>query len=49
MGKMIYTVTFSPALDYVIHTDKLKDGAINRFSEANIFCGRKRNKCFIGA
>ena len=38
---MIYTVTFSPALDYVIHTDKLKDGAINRFSEANIFCGGK--------
>lgn len=38
---MNYTVTFSPALDYVIHTDKLKDGAINRFSEANIFCGGK--------
>ncbi len=38
---MIYTVTFSPALDYVIHTDKLIDGAINRFSDANIFCGGK--------
>ena len=38
---MIYTVTFNPALDYVIHIDQLKQGEINRFSDANIFCGGK--------
>lgn len=38
---MIYTVTFNPALDYVIHTDRLKEGEINHFSDANIFCGGK--------
>ena len=28
---MIYTVTFSPAVDYVVFLDKLKAGETNRF------------------
>ena len=29
---MIYTVTFNPAIDYVVHTDELKAGGVNRLS-----------------
>ena len=27
---MIYTVTFNPAIDYVVHFDHLRPGEINR-------------------
>ena len=27
---MIYTVTFSPAIDYVVYMDELNQGATNR-------------------
>ena len=33
---MIYTVTFNPAIDYVVHLDRLKPGEINR-NEAEEF------------
>lgn len=36
---MIYTVTFNPALDYVVHMDSLKLGEVNR---------TKREVCFYG-
>ena len=27
---MIYTVTFNPAVDYVLYTDEMKVGCVNR-------------------
>ncbi len=33
---MIYTVTFNPAIDYVVHFDQLRPGEINR-NEAEEF------------
>lgn len=38
---MIYTVTFNPAIDYVIHTAPIKTGAVNRTSSEQIFFGGK--------
>ncbi len=38
---MIYTVTFNPAIDYVVHTDKIRLGSINRTRSENIYCGGK--------
>lgn len=38
---MIYTVTFNPAVDYVIHTQSLKLGQVNRSSSEEIFFGGK--------
>jgi 1-phosphofructokinase len=38
---MIYTVTFNPAIDYVIHTDGLKTGGVNRSSREEIYIGGK--------
>ncbi|MBQ8649567.1 MAG: 1-phosphofructokinase [Clostridia bacterium] len=38
---MIYTVTFNPALDYVIYTDNLAIGKTNRSLKENIFFGGK--------
>ena len=38
---MIYTVTFNPALDYVVFLDKLKLGDINRATRESIFYGGK--------
>lgn len=38
---MIYTVTFNPAIDYVIRADKIKMGGINRTSSEDIFFGGK--------
>lgn len=38
---MIYTVTFNPAIDYVVHTDELKLGCVNRSDREEIFCGGK--------
>ena len=45
---MIYTVTFNPALDYVISVDSFKIGLVNRVSEEHIFYGGKGiNVAFI--
>ncbi len=38
---MIYTVTFNPAVDYVVHADKLKKGSVNRASSEEIYFGGK--------
>lgn len=38
---MIYTVTFNPALDYVVETEELTPGMVNRTNKENIFYGGK--------
>lgn len=38
---MIYTVTFNPAIDYVVHTSELTAGRINRSSYEEIYVGGK--------
>lgn len=38
---MIYTITFNPAIDYVIHTDNIKVGSINRSTNERIYFGGK--------
>ena len=38
---MIYTVTFSPTLDYVVGIDKFRTGMINRTSSEKIYPGGK--------
>lgn len=38
---MIYTVTFNPAIDYVVHTNKMTLGAVNRSVSEEIFIGGK--------
>ena len=39
--KMIYTITFNPALDYVISVDDFKLGMVNRTSDEAIYYGGK--------
>ena len=36
---MIYTVTFNPAIDYIIRLDKLTTGAINRVTYEQVLGG----------
>lgn len=38
---MIYTVTFNPALDYVVRMNELKIGSVNRSTEEAVFYGGK--------
>ena len=38
---MIYTVTFSPAIDYVVHTKDMKFGVTNRSEREEIYFGGK--------
>jgi 1-phosphofructokinase len=38
---MIYTVTFNPAIDYVIRTGEVKLGSVNRAASEEIFFGGK--------
>lgn len=38
---MIYTVTFNPAIDYVVKTGSLKPGSVNRTEKEQIFFGGK--------
>lgn len=38
---MIYTVTFNPAIDYVVHTDDMQVGAVNRSRQEEIYFGGK--------
>lgn len=38
---MIYTVTFNPAIDYVVHTDEMVVGSVNRLKSEEMYCGGK--------
>lgn len=38
---MIYTVTFNPAIDYVVHTDTMQIGAVNRSEREEMYFGGK--------
>ncbi len=38
---MVYTVTFNPAIDYVVHTDEIKVGGVNRAKTEKIYFGGK--------
>jgi len=38
---MIYTVTFSPAIDYVVHMDSFEQGATNRSRDEEYYFGGK--------
>ena len=38
---MIYTVTFNPAIDYVVHVDGLTPGMVNRTSSEGMYFGGK--------
>ena len=38
---MIYTVTFNPAIDYVVRTDEMTAGGVNRAKDEKIFFGGK--------
>lgn len=38
---MIYTITFNPALDYIVEVKDFKDGAVNRSSYEEIYAGGK--------
>lgn len=38
---MIYTVTFNPAIDYVIKVDELTLGMVNRTTREDVYCGGK--------
>ena len=39
--QMIYTVTFNPAVDYVVHTDEMKTGMTNRSTKEEVYFGGK--------
>lgn len=38
---MVYTVTFNPAVDYVVHTDEMEIGSVNRSQDEEIYFGGK--------
>lgn len=38
---MIYTVTFNPAVDYVVHADRIAVGGVNRSKSEKIYFGGK--------
>ncbi|WP_019679452.1 1-phosphofructokinase [Ruminococcus flavefaciens] len=38
---MVYTVTFNPAIDYVVHTAEMRLGEVNRSSSEEIYFGGK--------
>ncbi|MEE0867206.1 MAG: 1-phosphofructokinase [Clostridia bacterium] len=38
---MVYTVTFNPAIDYIVHAKELKFGATNRSEKEEIYFGGK--------
>ena len=37
---MIYTITFNPALDYIVRLDHLKTGTINRTTQEYVLGGQ---------
>ena len=39
--QLVYTVTFNPAIDYVVQLDEMKQGCINRLKSEKIFFGGK--------
>lgn len=38
---MVYTVTFNPAIDYIVHTDEMAVGSVNRAKKEEIYFGGK--------
>ena len=38
---MVYTVTFNPAIDYVVHISDMKPGATNRSEREEMYFGGK--------
>ena len=38
---MVYTVTFNPAIDYVVRMDKMAPGSVNRTKSEQIYYGGK--------
>ncbi len=38
---MVYTVTFNPAVDYIVRADRIKEGEVNRLSGEEIYFGGK--------
>ena len=38
---MVYTVTFNPAIDYVVHADEMTIGSVNRSKDESIYFGGK--------
>lgn len=38
---MVYTVTFNPAVDYIVHTDEISVGCVNRSKSEEIYFGGK--------
>lgn len=38
---MVYTVTFNPALDYIVHMDSFLPGEVNRTTREEIYYGGK--------
>ena len=38
---MVYTVTFNPAIDYIVHTDEMTVGSVNRAKGEEIYFGGK--------
>ncbi len=46
---MIYTVTFNPAIDYVMYTDTIKTGATNRSFSEKIYFGGKGVRVVVDA
>ena len=45
---MIYTVTFNPAIDYVVHIEEIKVGATNRtYGEEFYFGGKGINVSYV--
>ena len=40
-NKMIYTITFNPALDYIVHVEDIKTGIVNRTQSEEIKFGGK--------
>ena len=38
---MVYTVTFNPAIDYIVHTDEMTVGTVNRAKSEEIYFGGK--------
>ncbi len=38
---MVYTITFNPAVDYVVHTDEIAVGGVNRTKSEEIYFGGK--------
>ena len=45
---MIYTVTFNPAVDYIVRTKALTAGAVNRSESEEIYFGGKGLNVSLG-